>query len=163
MKHYLTIILALLFSALALAGCSIDIERNPDGSLSVESSMTEAAIQDELRLALADPLIKDIQVELHTGYIEVRGERQRPDGSQDDTLGFRLELGVDDGELTATISEATLDGKPLDPQRVATWNKKITNRLDRASQRHPNATLQTVSVTNSELRMTWRVETARSR
>ena len=51
----LSITLGLLIAmVIAASACSVDIERNTDGSLKVESSMTEASLQAELEAAIAD-------------------------------------------------------------------------------------------------------------
>ena len=61
-------------------------------------------------------------------------------------LTFRLDLGVSHGHLAATIRDARLNNQPIDEQRVATWNERIANRLERASRRNPNSTLQAVRI-----------------
>jgi hypothetical protein len=46
---------------------------------------------------------------------------------------------------------------------VSIYYERIANRLARAGQRNPNSTLQTVTVGSNEVKMIWRIETARSR
>jgi hypothetical protein len=82
---------------------------------------------------------------------------------QPDTLTFRLDLGVSDGFLTATVSNAQIDGVPVEQDRVTLWNERIANRLAKAGQRRANSTLQSVSISSDAVTMVWRVETARSR
>jgi hypothetical protein len=150
-----------LLGALA-SGCTANISRNPDGSLTVETSMTAESLQSEIQAAIADPLIQSLTVQLEQGYISVSGERKRLNSDRTDTLTFRLDLGVSNGHLTATISNAQLDGQPVEADRVSLWNQRVVNRLENFSQRRPNSSLQSVSVTSQALTMTWRVETARS-
>lgn len=154
---------ALLLLVVLAGACNVSINRNTDGSLSVEASISETAIQAEIEAALNDPLIQELSVDLQDGYILVTGERRRISGSQTDTLSFRLDLGVKDGHLSAVVSEAQIDGIPIDEARVKVWNQRIANRLERAGQRNPNSTLQSVTVTPDAVKMTWRVETRRSR
>jgi hypothetical protein len=80
-----------------------------------------------------------------------------------DALTFRLDLGVSDGHLTATISGAKVNDHPFDEERVAVWNQRIAERLERVGKRNPDSTLQEVTVTSDALEMVWGVETARSR
>ena len=120
-------------------------------------------IQSELKAAIADPLIEDFSADLRDGYILVSAQRRRLSGDKTDTLSFRLDLGVNDGRLTAAISEAQINGIPIEEERLKLWNERIANRLARAGQRNPNSTLQTVSVTQDSVTMAWRVETERSR
>ena len=148
---------------LLLSSCQASITRNEDGSLRVETSMTEAALQTEIQAALSDPLIQSVTVDLQSGYMLVSGVRKRLNSQQTDTLTFRLDLGVRDGFLTATVSNAEIDGVPVEAQRVALWNERIANRLEKAGQRRANSTLQLVTISNDKVTMVWRVETARSR
>ncbi len=142
-----------------LSACRANISRNGDGSLTVETSITQPELQDVITSAIADPLVKSVTVSLQAGYIDVAGERQRlNDASKMDTLTFRLDLGVNNGLLTSTISNAQLDGKPLEQARVDNWNQTIANRLTKIAQKNPNATLQSVSITTTGVSMTWLVK-----
>lgn len=152
-----------LLIVLAISACSVRVERNPDGSLTVESSMTEADLQTEIEAAIADPLIHDMVVDLRDGYIAVSAQRDRVGGNRTDTLTFRLDLGVSEGHLSATVSDAQLDGRAFEQARIDKWNERIANRLEQVGQRRPNSTLQTVTVGGDSITLVWRVETARSR
>jgi hypothetical protein len=163
MKTRIMVLGLLMVMGLAVSACSVEIERNTDGSLAVESSMTGDALQDELEAAIADPLVREFTADLHDGYILVTSERERVMSDETDTMTFRLDLGVSDGHLTATISDAQLDDLPIEEERVAVWNERIATRLERSGQRNPNSTLQAVTVSEDSVTMVWRVETARSR
>jgi len=162
-KQLITMLGLLIMMGLAVSACSVNIERNPDGSLTVESSMTEDSLQNEIEAAIADPLIRDLTIDLHDGYIFVTAERGRVIGDETDTMTFRLDLGVSDGHLTAMISEAQLNGLPIEEARVAVWNERIATKLARSGQHNPNSTLQTVTIGEDAVTMVWRVETWRSR
>jgi hypothetical protein len=153
-----TSILLLAFVFL-LSACRANISRNGDGSLTVETSITQQELQAVITSSIADPLVKNVTVSLQSGYINVSGERQRlNDASKTDMFTFRLDLGVNNGQLTSTISNAQLDGKPIEQARVDNWNQTIANRLARIGQKNPNATLQSVSVTTVGVSMTWIVK-----
>jgi len=156
-------LIIMLVLLVAVSACNINIDRNPDGSLTVESSITEADLQAEITAAIADPLVRDLTADLHDGYISVSAERKRLSSDVTDTLTFRLDLGVGDGHLTATISDAQLNDLPIEEERVALWNQRIATRLERTGRRNPNSTLQAVTISEEALTMTWHVETARSR
>jgi hypothetical protein len=145
-----------------VSGCSANITRNPDGSLTVETSMTGESLQSEIQAAIADPLIQNLTAQLEPGYINVSGTRKRLNSDQNDTLTFRLDLGVSNGHLTATISNALIDGQAVEANRVALWNERIANRLENFGQRRPNSSLQSVTITSEAIMMTWHVETPRS-
>ena len=148
------ILLALL--VLVFSGCGIDINRNDDGSLTVQATMLEADLQRELKAAIADPLIQDLTVDFEDGQINVTGERRRLKSDDIDTIRFQLNLGVDDGHLAVAISQALLNDIPIDEQRVALWNERIANRLARAGSRNPNSKLQVVTVGSDSVTMVWR-------
>ncbi len=163
MKTKIMTLVLLGILALTVSACSINIERNDDGSLTVESSMTEESLQDVLEDAIADPLMRDFTAALHDGYVLVTSERERVMGDEVDTLTFRLDLGVSKGHLTATVSDAQLNDQPLEEERVAVWNERIAAKLERSGRRNPNSTLQAVTISEDAFTMTWRIETARSR
>ena len=157
----LMVLLAL--AAFLVSACSINIDRNPDGSLRVEVNLPESTIQEEIAAALDDPLINEVKVDLHEGYISVEAERRRVFGDEVDMLSFRLDLGVADGHLTAAISNAKVNDQPFDQAVVAVWNERIAKKLEDAGKRNPDATLQSLSIDETALHFTWRVETARSK
>ena len=161
MKHNLKLFALFLLVGLLgtlVSGCAATITRNDDGSLTVETSMTAESLQAEIQAAIADPLIQNLTAQLKQGYIDVNGERS----DQTDTLTFRLDLGVSSGHLTATISNALIDGKAVEANRVALWNERLANRLENFGQRRSDSSLQSVNVTSEAITMVWHVETARS-
>lgn len=157
------LIFFLLLAALAMTACQVGIERNLDGSLRLEATMTEDQLESELRSALADPAIEQIAVEAHDGYLAVAAERGRSNGAQTDRLTFRLDLDAVDGHLSAQVSDVVFDGFSASQARVEEWNERIAANLERAGARRPNSSLQSVQVTTQGVTMIWRIETARSR
>ena len=153
----------LLVAVVALSACTIHIDRNDDGSLRAESQMSEESIQKEIALALRDPKVKELTVDLKDGYMQVTGVKELPVGDHTDTLSFKMTLGVQDGHLTATISEAKFNQNPIDEGRVAEWNKRIATNLEKKGQNHPDSTLESVSVTPDGVTMVWRIETKYSK
>jgi hypothetical protein len=148
---------------LALGGCAIDLDRNADGSLRLETQMPEEAIQKEIRLALADPQIQDLTADLRDGTIAVSGVRLRATGDKTDTMSFLLDLGARDGHMTAEVSDAEINGIPIPAETVAQWNENIAQNLEQSGQRNPDSTLQSVTVTSEAVTMVWRIETRRSK
>jgi hypothetical protein len=146
----------LLFLALVLSACQRNVTRNGDGSVDVETAVTQQELQEAISASIADPLIQELTVSLQSGYILVSGTRQRlNDPSKTDTLSFRLDLGVSDGQLTSTISDAQFDGFTVEQNRLDLWNTTIANRIARLANRSPNSTLKSVTVTSSAVTMTW--------
>lgn len=151
--------LLLLVLTMFLSACKANLARNDDGSLTVETTISQAELQEVVTAAIADPLVKAVTVTLETGSAIVTGERQRlNDAAKTDTLRFRLTLGVSNGQLTSSISEATLDGVTLEAARVDHWNETIANRIANFGQGKDNQTLQSVTITPTEVRMVWSVQ-----
>ena len=143
---------------LTLSACKANVSRNDDGSLSVETSVTQAQLQEIISSSIADPLIKSLTVTLQQGYVSVIGERERlNNASKTDSMSFRLDLGVSNGELTASISDAQIDGVSIEQNRVDHWNQTIANRIANIGSRNENAKLQSVSITPEQVLMTWTV------
>jgi len=53
-----------------------------------------------------------LAIDLRDGHIFVSAERERVMSDETDTMTFRLGLGVSDGSLTATISDAQINDLP---------------------------------------------------
>ncbi|MBN8655676.1 MAG: hypothetical protein J0M11_08065 [Anaerolineae bacterium] len=143
---------------LLLSACKTDVSRNDDGTLTLKTSITQEQLQEAISAAIADPLIQDLTASLQNGYVSVTGTRQRlNDASKTDTMSFRLDLGVSNGQLTASISGAQIDGQAIEQNRVDNWNQTIANRLSKFGGNSENATLQSVSVTPEQVTMIWLV------
>lgn len=161
-RRWITVVGIAILVVLTSA-CTVELARNADGSLAVESTMTSASLQSELQAALKDDLIQEVTVELRDGSIQVSAKRRRVQGSGVDNLSFLLDLGVAGGQLTVTLYDVRVNGAPFTDERVATWNGRIASRLTRAAQRRPNRTLDAVAIADDGVKMRWAVETPRSR
>ena len=145
-------------ATLILGACKADFSRNDDGSLTMETTVTQEQIQETISSAIADPLIQDLTASLQNGYVSVSGTRQRlNDPGKTDTMSLRLDLGVSNGQLTASISDAQIDGVDIEQNRVDNWNQTIANHLSNFGGRSENATLQSVAITPEQVTMTWLV------
>jgi hypothetical protein len=141
-----------------LSACKANISRNADGSFDVETIVGQQELQEAITAAIADPLVKEISVSLQSGYVLVSGIRERlNDPGKTDTLSFRLDLGVSNSQLTTSISNALLDGAPVEQNRVDHWNQTIANRLAILGQKNPNSTLKSISITTAAVTMIWTV------
>lgn len=148
----------LLLIVLLISACKADIARNDDGSLTVETTISQQELQEVITSSIADPLVKNVTVSLQAGYVLVSGERQRlNDTSKTDSLTFRLDLSVSNGQPVATVTDAKIDGVAIEQNRVDNWNQTIANRLSNFGGRNENATLQAISITPESVTMTWNV------
>jgi hypothetical protein len=150
--------IVLVVLVLFLSACRSHIARNADGAVTVETTVNQQELQDAVNASMADPLITELNVLLQQGYILVTGQRQRlNDASKSDSLSFRLDLGVSNGQLTATISNALLDDKPIEQKRIDHWNETIANRLGNINRKSRNSQLNSVNVTPEAVTMNWLV------
>ena len=148
--------LIFLFILSLTSACKANISRNDNGSLNVETSITQQELQDLITASIADPLIKELTVSLQSGYVLVSGTRERlNDPGKTDTLSFRLDIGASNGQLTTSISNAQLDGVPLEQNRVDHWNQTIAKRLSMINEKNSKSTLNSVSITSESVTMNW--------
>lgn len=153
MLLFLLVILSILISA-----CKTNVSRNDDGTLNLESAISQQELQEAIGSAIADPLVTNVTASLQQGYVSVSADHQRlNDSSKTDTLSFRLDLSVANGQLIASITDAQLDGNLIEQSRVDNWNQTIANRLSNFGERSENATLQSVSITPEQVIMLWNV------
>jgi hypothetical protein len=154
MKHTRSI--WLLTFTLLLSACKANMSRNEDGSLTVTTTIGQQELQDAINASIADPLITQLTASLESGYVLVSGERQRlNNATKSDSLSLRLDLGVSNSQLTATISHATLDGVPIEQNRVDHWNQSIASRIVILGKKNPKSSLQSVNVSPDAVIMTW--------
>ncbi|HLO31096.1 MAG TPA: hypothetical protein VK249_18250 [Anaerolineales bacterium] len=107
------------------------------------------------RTSLNGMLVKEITVSLQSGYVLVSGTRERLNNpGKTDQLDFRLDQGVSNGQLAASISNAQLDGTPIEQNRLDHWNQALANRIASFGQKHPNSTLQSVVIMPSAVTLT---------
>ena len=141
-----------------ISSCRANISRNGDGSLTVETTIGQQELQEAITASIADPLIKELAVSLQSGYILVTGERQRlNNASKTDNLTFRLDLGVSNGQLTATISNAQLDSIPVEQSRVDHWNQTLASRIVILGKKNLNSSLESIHVAPDAVSMVWKV------
>jgi len=161
------LLLPLLIGALALllSACSVDIARNSDGSLTAAATMGLADLESELEGAFSyhNTQVRNVDVSAQGGALAVTMERERAaQPGTFDTLSYLMTPGIEDGGLVITLSDVLVNGQPADPEKVSEWQERITERLAGRRENRPNATLQSVSVTEDGLEMVYRIEARRS-
>ena len=146
----------LAVALLSLNACKANVSRNGDGSATVETTISQEELQEVITSSIADPLVTSVTASLQSGYVLVSADRKRlNDATKTDTLSFRLDLRVSNGQLIASVSNAQLDGVAIEQNRVDNWNQTIANRLSRIGQKNNKATLESVSVTPDMVSMIW--------
>jgi hypothetical protein len=147
---------------LLLSACSIELERNADGSLAATTVIDGDSLEEEMELALDynDSLVQNVEVVLQDGTIDMTIERAHfDDSSVTDTITFDMILGVDDGQLTVTFSDVQLNGEAAPEEAVERWSTRIANRLSVYHSNNERRSLEAVTVTPDAVMMVWRIET----
>lgn len=157
------LIATLVAIALVASACSIDVEANPDGSLTVTSHIEEQRLQQTLDQTIDDPNVEDLTIEFFDGYVMVEGTGLDKNTGKVATTEFRAELSVLDGHLEVEISEALYNGNEIPQWIVEVWNESLARNLEREGRKNPDSTLTSVEVTDTDITMEWHVETEASK
>lgn len=156
-KLFLVAILTAL--AVVASACTIDVERNPDGSLQISSLMTAEALEMEFE---RDPENDNVDIEIQDGHMlfDVEGTERT---GEDYVANFRVDVGLQGDVLTVDISEAFYNGWEIPRDIVQEWDDAIARALTAAANENPDATLVRVEADNGQVEMEWRIETRESR
>jgi len=147
---------------LIAGACQLDVERNDDGSLSIEAVIQETDIATEIALGMAAEE-GTVTVDLKDGYALVTGEGPTEEHPLTETVSFKLELFVDGDHLGAEVSDATWNGYDIPQEIVNVWNEELAKELEAGAKEDPDSTLVDVEITEDELRFEFRVETEQSK
>ncbi len=157
MKKRYTLLLSLAVLMAVSLACAVSVDRNPDGSLSLETTLTETLIEETIVNSINDPAVQNVDVTLNDGYVTVTGERQREGSDAVDTYSFQFTLSVVDSQLQATITEGQVNGLPVSGDQLSEFNDRISDGLSQAGEQMENASLQSVSVEPDGIKMKWRL------
>ena len=156
-----SLIVAIVGFGLLTAACTIDVEPNPDGSLTVESVIDESRLAEAIETN-AKPN-ESLEIDFHAGYIAIEGSGPDEDTGRVNDVSFKATLGVEDGHLSADLYDAFWNGEPMPSWIVEFWNETLARQLEREGQKDPDSTLQSVDVSESDVTLVWRVETDASK
>ena len=153
------LVAALTALAVAAGACTIDVERNSDGSLQISSLMTADSLAAEFE---RDPRNDRVTVEIQDGFMLVDAAGTERDGDEF-IAGFRVDLGLSGDVLTVDISDAVYNGWTIPADVVQRWEDAIAAELTKAARDNPNATLVSVIADAGQIAMEWRIDTRESR
>ncbi|MDX2345165.1 MAG: hypothetical protein QNL12_16325 [Acidimicrobiia bacterium] len=157
------ILVAVAAFALVAGACSIDVERNEDGSLELETVLTEDSLKNEISKGIDDPQVNYLTIDMKIGHALVAMERVRDSGIGVDEISFRVDLRVADGHLAADVTEAVWNEFPIPQDLVDIWNEELAAGLEKEGKKDPDSTLLSVELTENALTMQWHVETDQSK
>ncbi len=149
--------------ALLAGACSIDVERNEDGSLQLTTVLTEESLANEIAKGIDDPNVNYMTVDMKDGYALVEIEADRESGFGVDNISFRVDLFVDNGHLGVNVTNAVWNEIPIPQELTDIWNEELAAQLEADAKEDPDSTLVAVELTENDLTMEFRHETEESK
>lgn len=159
MRSKKTLLMAAMAAlALLLSACSVNIERNQDGSLQVDGEITAESLAAEFE---RDPENNSVDVRVDDGvlWLDVEGV----DENGDYVANLRVELAVADGTLVVDITEAFYNGWTVPDEIRDEFNKEIAKEIKKAVNQNPDATLLSLVADDGKITTEWRVDTKDSK
>ena len=142
-----------------LMACSLfNIARNSDGTFTMETTLPLQVIQTMLENSAEFTEIVDLQLDPRDGYIFVSAASVRYQGITVQDVSFHLELGVQNGDLTAKITNVSLSNNLFDESFFESVNQMIAARISEAAQDNDQAELLSVDVTQEGIKMVWKID-----
>jgi hypothetical protein len=144
------------FMMVVLSACAgISIERNADGSTSLNIGFTESEVNSFVQSALANnpnvPL-RNTSVDLQNGLMVISGQYDRPNNGGTSNGTITLTMTVANGALQAQATNINVDGLTLDPTALQQFNNQLAQALGgNALQNNSGATLQSVTISADRL------------
>ncbi len=145
---------ALAALAVFASACSIDIERNTDGALRVDSVLTAESFATELE---RDPLNNDTDISISDGVMTMTIDGVEETG-EEYVATLVVELGARNGRLVVDITDADYNGYEVPQLIVDAYNKAIERAIRVGAQDDPNTTLVSLTADNDQIVTEWRVE-----
>ena len=155
-KTFLIAVVAAL--ALMLSACSVNIERNNDGSLQIDGEITAESLATEFE---RDPQNESVEVTIDGGVLLFDVEGVDENGEY--VANLRAELSVEDGVLVVDITEAFYNGWTVPEGIRDEFNKGIAKEIKKAVNQNPDATLLSLVADDGKIVTEWRVETKDSK
>jgi hypothetical protein len=152
------LVAALAALALLASACSIDIERNADGSLQIDGEITAESLAAEFE---RDPDNDSVEISIDDGVMwrDVDGV----DENGEYVANLRVELSADSGMLVVDITEAFYNGWTV-PEKIRTeFNDAIAKEIKKAVTENPDAALLSLVADRDRIVTSWRVETEDSK
>ncbi|MEZ4645652.1 MAG: hypothetical protein R3E31_23450 [Chloroflexota bacterium] len=149
---------SLLLTACGAGRVQIARERGSDVfNVTVELNEDDIALLVEGALAAsANPLLRDPEVDLLDGQIEVTGVHERRDGGGDVNGRMVIVPSVQDGLLVVEVVELSIDGVDVSDTRIEQFNNNLEQRIgNRLEQRNRQISVTGVTVTDDLLILTF--------
>ncbi|MCB1246129.1 MAG: hypothetical protein KDB69_02560 [Acidimicrobiia bacterium] len=158
-----TLITALVGLALVATACSIDVEANPDGSLTITSTVDERRLQAAIDSSIEDPAVERLEIEFHDGYLSFDGSGPDEDTGRINDVTFDARLSVEDGHLAVDLDNGTWNGEPMPLWLQEILDAELAIAIQTEAQKNPDSTLTSVEVADGQAVFVWRLETEASK
>ena len=145
---------ALAALAIVASACSIDIERNADGSLKIDSVLTAESFASELE---RDPLNNDTEISIQDGVMTMTIDGVEETG-EEYVATLLVDLGVQNGRLLVDITQADYNGYDVPQWIVDAYNEAIERAIRVGAEDDPNTSLVSLVADNDQIVTEWRVE-----
>lgn len=159
----ISMMVAVAAFALLAGACSIEVERNDDGSLQIQTVLTEESLANELARGIDDPNVESMTVDMKDGYALVEMEAKSEWGDGTDTVSFKVEMFVVDGHLGVNVTEAVWNDIEIPQELTDLWNEELAKELEEGAKEDPDSTLVAVELAEDSLTMEFRHETDESK
>ena len=149
---------ALAVLALLASACSIDIERNTDGSLRIDAEITAESLAVEFEREPENDSV-DVLIEDGVMWLDIEGVDE--DGEY--VANLRVELSVAGGAPVVDITEAFYNGWTVPDWIKQEFNDAIADEIKKAAAENPDAKLVSLVADQDKIVTQWRVETEDSK
>ncbi len=156
--HITRTLTALVVLTLAASACTLDIERNTDGSLGVVGEVSAASMAAEFE---RDPNNDSVDVTIDDGvmWLDITGT----DENGDYVANLRVELGASDGAPTVDITEAFYNAWGVPEEIIEKFEREIEREIRKAVAQNPKAELLSLTADDGRIVTEWRIETQDSK
>jgi hypothetical protein len=144
--------------ALIAGACSVNVERNDDGSLQVKGEITAQALATEFE---RDPENDSVKLSIDGGVMLLDVEGVDDEGEY--VANLRIELSAVDGVLVVDITEAFYNGWTVPDEMREKFNDELSKEIKEAVEENPDATLVSLVADNNKIVTEWRIETEDSK
>ncbi len=155
--------LLLAMGSVVLVGCGVgqvEISRDRGSDVfNVTVELNEDDIAQLVEQALAasgNPLLRNPQVDLQEGQIEITGSHERRDGEGEVNGRIVIVPSIQDGVLIIEVVEVDIEGVPVSDDRIEQFNQNLTQRIQRRlERRNHDITMTGVDVADNLMTITF--------
>ena len=158
MKRFKLLLVVGTMTLAAMACGLFNINRNADGSYNVETTLPLQLVQTVLENSANFTDIVDLQLEPRDGYIYVSAASVQYQGITARNVSFHLELGVQNGDLSARITNVSVSDNLFDESLFESVNQMIAERISEAAQNNDQAELLSVGVSQEGVKLVYRID-----